>query len=320
MNGKILQTLLQQQFITEQQYSFLECIYSKKKFSLYYELRAMLSVGVLLFSTGVGILIYLNIDTIGHQIIILVLSIIMSVCFWYAFNIKPQYSHSEVASPNISYEYVLFLGCLLFAAILGYVQYQYELFGDRWELSALIPALMFFPCAYIFDHRGVLSLAITGLASWLGLSVSPVAMLKLGVIPGHDLIISGLVLGAALIIAAVIFDYRGIKRHFTFTYFLFGSQLLFVSCLAALFTLHEAWLYFPLLMALTIAGVFYARREQSFLFVLMSAVYGYIGATYIIGSEIIVGGFTIWLWYLIISGGFVVYGLFNYKKFFAKKS
>jgi hypothetical protein len=320
MNIDTLKTLLQQQHITNRQFTVLERIYSKRVFSLYYELKAILSLGVLLFATGVGVLIYLNIDTISNGVVILLLSTLMSICFWFVFGVKHPYSNEEVPSPGLPYDYALFLGCLLFTSVVGYVQYQYGVFGDRWELSALIPALIFFPVAYMFDHRGVLSLAITGLASWLGLTVSPIAIFKEGIIEEHDLIISGLVLGVVLISAGALLNYRGVKRHFTFTFFLFGSQFMFIPCLAALFNFENTWLYFLLLVALTVAGMLYAKREQSFFFVLMSAVYGYIGVTYLIGEKFFAMDPTLWLWYFIISGGLMMYGLFHYKRMFARAS
>src|SRR5204862_2361566 len=125
---------------------------------------------------------------------------------------------------------------------------------------------------------------ITGLASWLGLTISPIAMLKSGLLPDRDLITAGLVLGAALVVGGAVFHRLNVKRHFTFTYFLFGSQLLFVSTLAGLFDLHAKIIYVPLLVAMSLAGVLHAKREHSFIFVLMSTVYGYTGMTFLVGE------------------------------------
>ena len=316
MRSSSLRSLRERQLITDRQLALLEAIYEKRIFSLYYELRALLSVGVLLFSTGVGILVYVNIETIGHQIVILLLTILMGWCFWYSHNIRIPYAPVETPSPSPAYDYVVMLGCLLFTTIIGYLQYQYGVFGDRWEISALVSAIMFFALAYYFDHRGVLSLAITGLASWLGLTVSPVQLLKDGVFSEHELILSGLGLGATLVFSGAILDGRGIKRHFTFTYYHFGAHLLFISCLGGLMLQYADMVYLPLLGVLVTVGVWYAKREQSFLALLLAIIYGYIGLTYMVTKLDL--SISMWYWYLTLSGGALIFIVFNYKKFFRR--
>lgn len=311
-----LRSLLDRQLITDKQFAVLESIYEKRIFSLYYELRAMLSVGVLLFSTGAGILVYLNIETIGHQAILLLLTVLMGWCFWYSNNVRLPYSSHKVASPSLSYDYIIFLGCLLFTTIVSYLQFQYEVFGDRWEFSALLPALVFFPLAYYFDHRGVLSLAITGLASWLGLTVSPVKFLNQGIYSEYGLIMSGLGLGTILVLSGAVLDRREIKRHFTFTYYHFGAHLLFLSCLAGLILQHAEWVYFPLLSVLVTVGIWYAKREQSFLMLLLAIGYGYVGLTYMVSK--LDPSIGMWYWYLIVTGGAFIFVIFQYKKFFRR--
>lgn len=136
MRKHTLETLLKEGLITGDQQSFLSRIYDKSVFSLYYELRTMLYFGVLLFTAGIGILVYRNIDTIGHQAIIAGLAGLAAIAFRYAAKRRPPYSHRETESPGSLYEYVLLGACLLFATIVGYIQYQYGIFGTRWELSA----------------------------------------------------------------------------------------------------------------------------------------------------------------------------------------
>ncbi|MFN0159392.1 MAG: DUF2157 domain-containing protein [Bacteroidota bacterium] len=302
--------------ITGEQRAHLTRIYDRSLFSLYYELKTMLYFGVLFFTTGVGILVYQNIDSIGHQAIIGFLSLLTCVCFWHATRQKPPYSHAEVKSPGILYDYILLLGCLLFATVIGYVQYQYSIFGQQWGLSALVPALVFLFVAYSYDHRGVLSLGIAGLASWLGLSISPVELMKENIFATDPLIVTGLGFGAFICAAALILDRYGIKKHFTFTALNIGSHILFIACLAALFTFGQDWIYFILLVACCAAGIVYARREQSFMFLLISTVYGYIGLTYMF-RDFFLAAFGLYF-YFIASCGAIIYFVFNYKKFLGR--
>ncbi|MBX2991106.1 MAG: DUF2157 domain-containing protein [Bacteroidetes bacterium] len=317
MNSETLNSLHSGGLITDAQKAFLSRIHDKSLFSLYYELRSMLYLGVLLFTAGLGVIIYQNIDTIGHQAIIGALTLLMIVCFGYAAKRKPPYSNGEVESPGSLYEYVLLLGCLLFAIIVGYIQFQYEIFGTRWQLSALLPAVAFLVLAYSFDHRGVLSLGIAGLASWLGLTVSPVELMKEGIFRSEGLIYTGLLFGIVVCAAALLLDRAGIKRHFTFTSLALGSNILFIACLAAVFTLHPSIVYFLLLALFCTAGILYARKEQSFLFLLLSCVYGYIGLTYML-SDFLHQAFSLFF-YFVVSCGAVIYFIFHYKKFLARR-
>jgi len=302
--------------ITEAQRLHLTRIYDRSLFSLYYELRTMLYFGVLLFTTGVGIVIYQNIDSIGLLSIIGLLTLLTGACFWYVTRQKPPYSNAEVKSPGSLYDYVLLLGCLLFAIVISYTQFQYAIFGEQWGLSALVPALVFLFVAYSYDHRGVLSLGIAGLASWLGLSVSPVELMKQDIFAEQPLIITGLAFGAVVCGVALVLDRYGIKKHFTFTALNLGSHILFIACLAALFTFHDDVLYFILLLACCAAGIVYARREQSFMFLLISAVYGYIGLTYVL-VNVFMEPFGMFF-YFIASCGAIIYFIFNYKKFLGR--
>jgi hypothetical protein len=58
----------------------------------------------------------------------------------------------------------------------GYLQFQYAVFGTQYGLTIFPTAIAFF-CAYYFDNKSVLSIATTGLAAYIGLSVSPQTLL-----------------------------------------------------------------------------------------------------------------------------------------------
>ena len=107
MNPAVLDVLRNEGLLTERQHRLLTGIYSQKLFSLYYELRTMLYLGVLLFTTGIGILVYLNIETIGHQVIILALMALTGLCFWYVARRRAPYSNGQVQSPGVLFDYIL---------------------------------------------------------------------------------------------------------------------------------------------------------------------------------------------------------------------
>ena len=92
--------------------------------SVQWELKTILYLGVLLLSGGLGILVYKNIDTIGHQVILAFIALVSAGCFYYCYKTKLPFSFGKVAAPNSFFDYVLLLGCLTFISFIAYLQYQ----------------------------------------------------------------------------------------------------------------------------------------------------------------------------------------------------
>lgn len=198
MQNKILQTLLDTQCITPEQADQIQIEERNKPFSVHWELKTILYLGVLLLNTGLGLLIYLNIDTIGHQVVIALIAAACIACFWYANKHKAPFSFQKVESPSPYFDYIVLLGCFTFLILEGYLQYQYHVFGEKYGLATFIPMVLFFFVAYYFDHIGVLSMAITALGSWLGIAVTPMDIFQNNDFASARLIYTGIVLGTAL--------------------------------------------------------------------------------------------------------------------------
>lgn len=252
-----------------------------KPLSVHWELRTILYLGILLFTSGIGILIYLNIDTIGHQAILGLILLSCAACFYYAYKNRLPYSTAQVKFESPFFDYVVLSGCLLFGIFIGYLQYQYSLFGEHYGLATLLPTIVFFACAYYFDHKGILSLAITGLAAWAGLSVAPLQLLEENDFSNTGIIYTAIALGLVIAAFAKFSEFKNIKRHFAFSYNNFAINMLCVATLAALFDFPLKPLSFLFLAGTCYYYIKYAIDEQSFLFLLLSIVYGYIGVTYV---------------------------------------
>ena len=136
-----------------------------RPFSLHYELRALLYLGITLLATGLDAFVYQHIDSIGHQAIILTIATLVAACFGYAVRHRAPFTWGMAVKTSVGTDYLLLLGCLLFVVLEGYVQYQYQVFGSRYGLATAVPALIFLPLAYWFDHRGMLAMGRTALAS-----------------------------------------------------------------------------------------------------------------------------------------------------------
>lgn len=266
--------------ITDEQLSAIEQHEARKFMSVHWELRTILYLGVLLFTSGIGFLIYLNIDTVGHQAVLAMISAACGGCFYYAFRNRLPYSNGESKYASPFFDYVILLGCLLFGIFVGYFQFQYSLFGTHYGLATLFPTLVFFICAYVFDHKGILSLGITGLAAWAGLTVTPLDLLERNDFSDTTIILTSIALGLLIIAFAWYADKKEIKKHFSFSYNNFGINILCIATLAALFDQPYKVLSFLLLAGACWYFIRYAIAQQSLWFLLLAVVYGYIGLSY----------------------------------------
>jgi hypothetical protein len=252
-----------------------------RPFSLHYELRALLYLGSVLLVSGLGVLIYKNRDSLGQEVITVLIALLMGASFAYAARHRPAFTWGEAPRTSIAADYLLLLGCLLFLVLEGYVQYAYGLFGIRYGLATLLPAGLFFVLAYRYDHRGVLSMAITALATWVGVNVAPLALLQDANYFQAALTKPALVLGLALVAAGLTSEHWRLKAHFAYTYLLLGSNLALLAA-SSLFLKQEGlaaagWLL--LVLGVCVGLVWYARRAQSYLFLLLAVAYGYVMGT-----------------------------------------
>ena len=255
----------------------------KQLLSVHWELKTLLYLGILLLTTGLGIIVYKNIDTIGHQAILVFIALLSAGSFYYCIKTKPPFSLNKTEAPNLFFDYVLVLGCLSFISFIGYLQFQYHVFGTRYGLASFIPLIVLFFSAYYFDHPGILSLAITNLAAWAGIAVTPTRILAENDFNSNSIIFTGLLLGVLLILAGLATQKKQIKKHFEFTYSNFGTHILFISCLAAMFNFDATYLlWFLLLLGLSLFFYLKAQAEKSFYYMLLLTLYGYIGVGYVV--------------------------------------
>src|SRR5258708_2567965 len=137
MTAETPKELFEKGLITKEQFERIDLITSGRVVSVFYELRSLLYLGVMLFTSGVGILIYQNIGEFGHILSILALCVLMVVCFWYVFKHAVDYSNESVKSLTTYLDYILLLGSLLFISIQGYLQFRFGVLAESLGLSTL---------------------------------------------------------------------------------------------------------------------------------------------------------------------------------------
>ena len=131
-------------------------------------------------------------------------------------------------------------------------------------------------------------MGLTALASWVGLTVAPLAVLTENEFWNDSIRGAAIGLGLVLMTAGFYSEHRGRKAHFAFTYLLLGSNLALVALATSLVraTFREQPLVgvgTTLLMLALCAGLFwYARRTQSYWFLVLAAGYAYFAACYML--------------------------------------
>src|SRR5262249_44030656 len=113
--------------ISPEQARVLSAIVRKERFSVFLELNAILYLGVVVFVAGVGWTVREHFANLGDPAIIVSLAVVFTGCLYYCFTRGASYSPAQVASPSFAFDYVLYLGCLVFAVELGYLQVRFQL-------------------------------------------------------------------------------------------------------------------------------------------------------------------------------------------------
>src|SRR5919199_6216 len=236
----VLNELSKQGIVPPEQQTRIAQTEQNKLFSLHWEMRAMLYIGILSLSSGLGLLVYDNFDQIGHGALLTAMAAGCVACFVFAWRYRPEWTTAQTKSRSTFGDYALILACLLFLTLEGYAQYEYNVFGTRYGLVTLLPALLFLPLAYRFDHRGVLGMALTALISWVGVTVRPLELYFKTNFFDQRTVLSAILLSFILIGVALGLEQRRIKAHFTYTYITFASNLLLVALLGGLFNFDES--------------------------------------------------------------------------------
>jgi hypothetical protein len=140
--------------------------------SVHWELRALLYMGVLLITGGVGLLVKENLDRIGPVAIAVAIGLAAAAALAWVVRVAPPFSWREVPSPNLAFDYMLLLGVLLAAADLAYIEVKFTPLGAAWSWHLLIVAAFTALAAFRFDSRVVFSLALSTFAAWRGVSAA----------------------------------------------------------------------------------------------------------------------------------------------------
>jgi hypothetical protein len=243
-------------------------------FSLFLELNILLYAGVLTFVAGLGWTVTTWSQQIGDVVVLAVLSAILGACFWYCFSRAPVWSAAETPALSPILDYVLYLGSLMWCIELAYLENRLHVLSGQGDLYLLATTVFFFFLAYRFDNRFVLSLALSSLAGWFGLTISHWPSHQDAAYRQYALLYCVLVGVGGLLLQR-----RGLKAHFFGTYLNIVANVLFWALLSGVFDRQAYGLWFLALLIACGASLAWGLTRRQFAFVAYAAVYGYIGVS-----------------------------------------
>jgi Predicted membrane protein (DUF2157) len=281
--------------ISPEQHARLTGLIREEPFSLFLELNVLLYAGVLAFVAGLGWTVSTWSQQLGDVLILTLLSTILSASFWYCSSRAPAWSPAETDSPSPIFDYVLYLGSLVWSLELAYIENRFHVLSGKWDLYLLVTAALFFFLAYRFDNRLVLSLALSALAGWFGLSITHWSNNPDAVYRQYALLYCLLVgVGGAIL------HRGGLKPHFFGTYLNIVANVLFWAVLSGVFDSPDYGLWFLVLLVACGASLAWGLTRRQFAFVAYAAVYGYVGVSSLLLRSIT--DFTAVLFYFVVSG------------------
>lgn len=264
----------EQGILSPDQHAFLAGLSRGEPFPLFLELNLLLYAGILAFVAGLGWTVSTWSQQLGDVLILTVLSAIVAACFWYCFSRAPAWSPAETPSPSLVFDYVLYLGSLTWSLALAYIENRFHVLSGEWDLYLLATAGLFFFLAYRFDNRFVLSLALSSLAGWFGLTISHWPSHQDAEYKQYAILYSLLVglAGAAL-------QRRRLKPHFFGAYLNIAANVFFWAVLSGVFQSQGYAVWLLVLFAACGASLAWGLARRQFSFVAYAAVYGYVGVS-----------------------------------------
>ena len=274
--------LFQRNLISDKQHRFLEAIRTNEIVSVYYELRLILYLGIMLFTGGVGYFAWQNMGEIGHLLAMFLIGAAIVAGFYFIRKFAKPYSNLSVNVSLVYFDYLLILVSLLIISLFAYIQVYFGLAELLINWSSFISAAILLYMAYRYDNKALLSMGITAVAAAVGISITPVDWTKGEWSVTSDLYVTSILLGVTLLAIAQVTYKKGIKKHFQFTYQNFGLLLFYIGCIAAIFNRNSE--LFHAVLALISAGIltYYTWEKKEFLFFLYSNIAGYIAITFLL--------------------------------------
>ena len=87
--------------------------------------------------------------------------------------------------------------------------------------------------AFRYDHKGVLTLALTAFCAFWGLSISPIDWVAFEFNEYRSLYLSGIFIGVGFVATGFVLELKNIKSHFKFTFQNIGLLIFYAGIISA---------------------------------------------------------------------------------------
>jgi hypothetical protein len=219
-----------------------------------------------------------------------------AACLGYCFRAGRPFSPKRVESPNVAFDYILYLGVGLAGIFATYLEWKWKLLGDWWDLYLFFAGLACLGLAYRFDNRLALTTGLVNLAGWAGVRFSRWD------VPAIAVRVAAFALGAALLGLAEASRRADVKAHFEETYLRFGVHLCLLALIYGAKDLASLDLW--LLLAACGALAVWASRRRKFEAFACAVVYAYAGAMRPVLRMSFSGDGELWL--VVLTSAFVI--------------
>lgn len=272
-----LQYFVSKNILTQKQKDAIDGYNKLGLFSVRNELLFLISVSVLFFTSGIGVLVYKNIDSIGHQILLIALFVCTVACFYFAYKKANGFQKEQFFFKNPLYDYLVTLTTLLGCILIGYFQYNLKLEYTNYNISSLLAGIFSVIMAYYFDSTSALTVSISSFATFVGLSLSPYVFINGSFTDETTVLFSAILFGIILLVWEYFTVKTKIKLHFGFVFLMFAVHIINVACISGLNFDIYWWLCCLVLLASTY--YFYQKSFQykSIALYVFTLLYGYIG-------------------------------------------
>jgi hypothetical protein len=281
MNASLVNRLEDLQLITPKQAKALRV--ESLHLSVGKDLRFWLYVGILLMTSGISIWVYDHIDSLGHQVVISAIALLCAGCLGFCFRKGGGFQFKPIQVGDWTVDYLLLAGSLLLVFLIGYLQFQYQVFGTAYDLASFVPMILLFLLAYYFDHKGVLAMAITNLIVWVGITATPTRFWMDASFFETPTAHAAMLLGVALWGWAYMHERISLKPHFAFSYQNVGMHLFLLGAAVAMVNRQNSygWYLIPALLGCAFL-YWWATERKSFYMIVVAVLYAYFFLSYAI--------------------------------------
>lgn len=248
--------------------------------SVYWELKILLGIGISFFSIGILNIIIDYFDHYLKWILIAILLFAFLSTTYYCFARKEPFSWGAIEQKARFFDIALIACTTFFLSLEGYVQYEFKIFGDRYDDIAIITTLFYFFCAYYFDNRVILTKGLIAFTAWFAIEFNIFSWENPDIFMQDIPVKESILIGVGFLIVGHVASWKNWKKHFKKSYLIFAAQLIMLALTAKLvYQENPDILFFGLIIVFSIVFFVLSIKAKSSIVLSTTIIYLYIAMT-----------------------------------------